>query len=400
METLVMEWVNLILRWIHVITGIAWIGSSFFFVWLDLSLKKRAGLPDGVQGETWMVHGGGFYNAQKYMVAPEQLPEELHWFKYEAYFTWISGFLLMAVIYYWSAESFLIDRNVMDLTVPQAIGLSVGMLAVGWIVYDLLCKSPIGQNGRVLSVAVFVFSVAAAYAFSEVFSGRAAFVHAGAMIGTMMVANVFFVIIPNQKKVVAAMLKGEDPDPSLGKQAKQRSTHNNYLTLPVLVMMVSNHYPVTYGHEYSWLIFAGILVIGGVVRDYYNTKNAGGSGAAISWQLPAAAVLTVALIAFSGYRPGEANLAADEEVIGAPEAFAIVQTRCVSCHSAKPTDEDFEKAPGGIAFDKIAELRPHASRILAQTVFSDTMPLGNKTQMTAIERQRLGAWIKAGMPEE
>ena len=400
MDVLLTDWLSLLLRWAHLIVGIAWIGSSFYFIWLDLGLKKREGLPEGVAGESWMVHGGGFYHAQKYMVAPPALPEELHWFKYEAYSTWITGFLLLALIYYWGAESFLIDPRVMALEPWAAILISLAFLAGGWLAYDLLCKSPLGRNTTVLAVLVFVFSVAAAYGLGLVFSGRAAFLHVGAMLGTMMAANVFFVIIPNQKKTVAALLAGEEPDPALGLQAKQRSTHNNYLTLPVLLMMISNHYPMTYGQGHGWVIVAGVILFGAVVRHFFNTRNTGARGLQIAWQFPVAALIIVGLIGFTagGFGPGGGE-GAEAETPSAEEAFAVVQARCVSCHAAKPTDENFEEAPGGVMFDSPAQLKTHAARVLAQTVLSDAMPLGNETGMTDEERHLLGAWIRAGAPE-
>ena len=396
MEVILVEWISLLLRWAHLIVGIAWIGSSFYFIWLDLSLRKRQGLAEGVAGETWMVHGGGFYQAQKFMVAPPSLPEELHWFKYEAYFTWITGFLLLALIYYWGASSFLIDPQVLALEPWAAILISLVFLAAGWILYDLICRSPLGRNTTILALLVYILSVASAFGLAQVFSGRAAFLHVGVMLGTIMAANVFFVIIPNQKKTVAAMLEGREPDPALGVQAKQRSTHNNYLTLPVLLMMISNHYPMTYGQEHSWIIVAGVILVGGVVRHYFNMKNGGAKGVAIAWQFPVAAVLMIGLIGLTAYGGrGDASV----EVPSAEQAFAIVQSHCVSCHAAQPLDEDFEEAPGGIMFDEPAQLKAHAARILAQTVLSDAMPLGNKTGMTEEERQSLGAWIRAGTPD-
>jgi uncharacterized membrane protein len=397
MELVFMDWIELLLRWTHVIVGIAWIGSSFFFVWLDLSLRKRDGADEAVQGEAWIVHGGGFYFMEKYLNAPERMPAELHWFKFEAYFTWITGFLLIAVIYYLGAESFLIDPSVRDLSQAEAIGISLAFLAGGWIVYDLLCRSPIGNNTLVLAVSVLVLTVGSAYVFSEVFSGRGAYVHAGAAIGTIMAANVFFIIIPNQKKTVAALIAGEVPDAKWGGQAKQRSLHNNYLTLPVILMMISSHYPMTYGHEYSWVIFGVVVVLGGVIRDFFNTHNAGGHGMAIAWQWPVSALLVLGLIWFTA--PAIDDSASDEEVIEETEALAIVQTRCIACHSQKPSNPDFEKAPGGLKFDTLAEVRKATSRILAQTVLAKTMPLGNITEMTDEERRELGRWIRAGAPE-
>lgn len=395
MDIAVMDWAAMLFRWLHITTGIAWIGSSFFFVFLDLSLRKHSGLGKGVSGDSWMVHGGGFYHSQKYMVAPEHMPKELHWFKYEAYFTWISGVALMGIMYYWGAESFLIDSEKIDFEPWQAIAVSLMFMVFGWIFYDLICKSPLGEKTSTLAICVFVLIVASSWGLLEIFSGRAAFLHVGAIVGSMMVGNVFFVIIPNQKRVVAALKAGEDPDPALGIQAKQRSTHNNYLTLPVLLMMISNHYPVLFGQAHSWVIIALILLVGGVARHYFNTAHAGGKGRDLQWQWPLAAFLMVLLILVASYKPGGDKA---EEIISSGNALAIIQTHCVSCHATRPTDENFEKAPGGIKLESIDAVRKNGARILNQTVLSKAMPLGNKSQMTDIERQQLGAWIRAGMP--
>ena len=395
MDIAVMDWAAMLFRWLHITTGIAWIGSSFFFVFLDLSLRKHSGLSKGVSGDSWMVHGGGFYHSQKYMVAPEHMPEELHWFKYEAYFTWISGIGLMGIMYYWGAESFLIDSDKIAFEPWQAIAASLMFLAFGWIFYDLICKSPLGDKTSTLAVCVFLLIVAFSWGLLEVFSGRAAFLHVGAIVGSMMVGNVFFVIIPNQKRVVADLKAGKDTDPALGLQAKQRSTHNNYLTLPVLLMMISNHYPVLFGQAHSWVIIALILIIGGVARHYFNTSHAGGTGRAVQWQWPVAAAFMVVLVLVASYQPASEG---SEELVSSNDVLAIVQTRCASCHAAKPADPDFDKAPGGIKFETIEAVRKNGSRILNQVVLSKAMPLGNKTQMTEIERTQLGAWIRAGMP--
>ncbi len=398
MDILFQDWINLILRWAHLITGIAWIGSSFYFVWLDLSLRKRPGMDEGVYGEAWMVHGGGFYHVNKWMVAPKSMPPELHWFKYEAYFTWLTGFSLLVTMYYWSAESYLIDPNVMPLGKWDAILIGLASLFAGWVIYDLMCKSPIGQSTGKLAIGVFILAMVAAYGFTHVFSGRGAFIHVGAMLGTIMAANVFRIIIPNQKKVVASLMAGEKPDPALGLQAKQRSTHNNYLTLPVLLMMISNHYSMLFSHDQSWLIVGLILIIGGLVRHFFNTRNAGGRGKAIAWQLPSAAVGMAILAMFASYDPDAAKLA-DQEIITGDHALAIVQTRCTACHSANPTDEGFDEAPMGVMFDDIAQVKANAQRVLAQSVIGRAMPLGNMTEMTDEERVQLGQWIRAGMPE-
>ena len=397
-DILFQDWINLILRWAHLITGIAWIGSSFYFVWLDLSLRKRPGMDEGVYGEAWMVHGGGFYHVNKWMVAPSSMPPELHWFKYEAYFTWITGFALLVTMYYWSAESYLIDPSVLALTKMDAILIGLGSLFAGWVIYDIICKSPIGKSTGKLAVALFILIMAAAYLFTHVFSGRGAFIHVGAMIGTIMAANVFRIIIPNQKKVVASLMAGEKPDPALGLQAKQRSTHNNYLTLPVLLMMISNHYSMLFSHDQSWLIVGLILIIGGLVRHFFNTRNAGGTGKAIAWQLPSAAVGMAVLAMFASYDPNAVKLA-DEDIITSNHALAIVQTRCTACHSANPTDEGFDEAPAGVMFDDLAQIKANAQRVLAQAVIGRAMPLGNLTEMTEEERAQLGQWIRAGMPD-
>jgi uncharacterized membrane protein len=390
------EWLELVFRWLHLIAGIAWIGSSFYFIFLDLSLRKRAGLPEAIKGEAWNVHGGGFYLMQKYQVAPAEMPDELHWFKWEAYFTWISGFALMIIIYYWGAESFLIDTDVMRLRPWQAIGISVGAFAAGWFIYDWLCKSPLGKNGLALSAVVFVLILLAAYGFTHVYSGRGAFVHVGALVGTIMVANVFFIIIPNQKIVVADLIAGREPAAQLGDEAKQRSTHNNYLTLPVLLMMISSHFPMIFSNRHSWVVVALVLIIGGIVRDYFNAKNEGQKGNRLVWQWPAAALFMAALMVFISYRE-EVNVAEDDR-LEATDVLAIVQTRCSSCHAAKTTDKDFDEAPGGVKLETIDEIKKFSAKILKQAVLTNAMPLGNRTKMTKKERQGIGDWIKRGMP--
>ena len=392
------DWLELVFRWLHLIAGIAWIGSSFYFIFLDLSLRKRAGMPDAIKGESWNVHGGGFYLMQKYQVAPAEMPEELHWFKWEAYFTWISGFSLMTIIYYWGAESFLIDKDVMDLEPWQAIGISVGAFAAGWFIYDWLCKSPLGKNGLALSALVFVLILLVAYGFTNVYSGRGAFVHVGALVGTIMVANVFFIIIPNQKIVVADLIAGKEPAARLGDEAKQRSTHNNYLTLPVLLMMISSHFPMIFSNKHSWIVVALVLIIGGIVRDYFNAKNEGQTGKRLVWQWPAATVFMAVLMVFIGYRE-DANIAEDAQ-LESTDVLAIVQTRCSSCHAAKTTDEDFAQTPGGVKLETMDEIRKYSAKILKQAVLTNAMPLGNKTKMTNNERQGIGDWIRRGMPVE
>ena len=394
MDPLLVDWIGLILRWAHVMFGIAWIGTSFYFIWLDGSLRRRAHAREGVAGESWMLHGGGFYRVEKYSVAPARLPEELHWFKYEAYFTWISGFLLLAAIYYWSAEAFLIDPA-SGLSPALAIAISVGSLIVGWLAYDLICRSPLGRQTAVLAAAVFVLIVLAAWGYGTVFTGRAAFLHVGALVGTVMAANVFFIIIPNQKKTVAALKAGEVPDARLGRQAKQRSFHNTYLTLPVVLMMVSNHYPVLYGRERGALVVAGIVILGGLVRHYVTCRESGRKDASYPFLIPAAVATLAVLVAFSSYRP---DAAGKGETVAFAQVQSVIVERCASCHSARPTDEDFAEAPGEVVFDTPGDIKAHAQRILTQSVLTDSMPLGNKTGMTPEERQLLGAWIAQGAP--
>jgi uncharacterized membrane protein len=392
------DWVNLLLRWSHVMLGIAWIGTSFHFIWLDASLRREEGQPEGVSGGRWMVHGGGFYHARKFLVAPAALPKELHWFKYEAYFTWVSGFLLLAVVYYLGADEFLIDPAVMALSPAAAIAISIGSLIAGWICYDQLCRSPIGQKTGPLAVGVFILAVGAAYAFSQVFSGRAAFLHVGALLGTIMVANVFFIIIPNQKKVVADLIAGRTPDPALGQQAKQRSLHNNYLTLPVVLMMLSNHYPMLYARVDNWVYVAGVLVLGGLVRHYINSKDSGITGWWLDWLLPAAAVLAVVLMV-STMDFESAELPANAPPVTLAQVEQIFKQRCQACHSAHPTDPGYKSPPKGIAFDTPDEIHRYAPVIERMAVLTRAMPLGNKTGMTAQERAILGRWIEEGAKE-
>jgi uncharacterized membrane protein len=392
MDPILLDWLSLFVRWAHVMLGIGWIGTSFFFVWLDMSLRRNPNAPRGVGGESWMVHGGGFYHAQKYVVAPEALPQELHWFRYEAYYTWVTGFLMLCLVYYVQARAFLIDPRVMSLEPLQAIALSIGALVVGWFIYDRLCKSPLGRHTRWLALAVFLLAVGFAFFFSLVFSGRAAFLHIGALLGTIMSANVFFVIIPNQKIVVADLIAGRKPTPALGEQAKQRSLHNNYLTLPVVLTMISGHYPMLFQQPYAWLFAAAIIVGAGLVRHFYNLKDAGRSGNWIDWLLVYAAGIAVSLVIVSLDLSHRNSSVAGGEAVPLADAMTIIQNRCVACHSATPSDGSFAGPPKGIALDTPEEIERYADQILRVAVETRAMPLANRTEMTPEERALLGRW--------
>ena len=393
------DWLNLLVRWLHLITGIAWIGASFYFVWLDNSIKPPKPGSDlakrGVSGELWAVHGGGFYNPQKYLVAPPELPAELHWFKWEAYATWLSGFSMLFIVYYFNASAMMIDKSVADLAPWQAIAIGLGTLVVGWTVYDLLCRSPLGKREGLLGLIMYGLIVLAAYTLSHFLSGRAAYIHVGAMIGTIMVGNVLMVIIPGQRKLVEAMQRGEAPDAIYGIRAKQRSVHNNYFTLPVLFVMISNHYAMTYNHAYNWLVLAAIMAAGVLIRHFFNLKHKG----RIAWGYPAAGVAILFCVAVAiAPRPAQPAAAADN---AAPEAqFARVQTiineRCTACHSDHPTQPGFAAAPAGILLQTPELVHKNAAKVYQQAVQLKAMPLGNLTHITDEERAAIGAWYEAG----
>ncbi len=393
MEFDITPWINMAIRWLHFITGIAWIGSSFYFVWLDNHLEQPKEPKKGMSGELWSVHGGGFYHKQKYAVAPEVMPDTLHWFKWEAYFTWMSGFALLAVIYYLGADLFLIDKSKMDLSQMQAIGISLAFLVGGWIFYDGLCRSPIGQNNRLTGVIWFLSLVAAAYGLSQIFSDRAAFIHVGAIVGTSMAANVFMVIIPNQKKVVAALTAGEEPDPKLGQIGKQRSLHNNYMTLPVLLLMISNHYPMTFSNPYNWVVIAGLGLVGIMVRHFFNLRHKGKTSVGL---VVASILLFIAVMVFAAEAEKQTRVDVGDQAVTFGQVQLIVGKHCVMCHTAAPTHEFFDEAPGGVLLDRADLIIQYAPAMMEQVVLSDIMPLGNETGMTDEERALLGKWIEDG----
>jgi uncharacterized membrane protein len=397
-ELILVESASAILRWLHVIAGIAWIGSSFYFIHLDLSLKPRPGLPAGVKGDEWQVHGGGFYHMMKYLVAPAQMPDSLTWFKWEAYTTWLSGFALLVLVYYLGADLFLIDKSVLDLTAVQAAAIAFASLVIAWLAYEGLCRSPLGRNEAALALVGYVFLVALTYAFTHVFSGRGAFTQIGALIGTIMVANVFVIIIPYQKKTVAAMLAGKEPDPTWGQLGKQRSVHNNYLTLPVVFLMLSNHYPLFFATRFNWLIVAIVLAIGPVIRHFFNSRHEGKGSPWWTWGVAAAGMAAVVWLSAAGPR------AATTGALPAPPKFAdvsaIVMSRCAMCHAAEPVWDSIAAAPMGVLLDTDEHIRLHAPLIGIVAVRSNAMPPGNITEMTNDERLVLASWLASGAPAQ
>jgi uncharacterized membrane protein len=387
------EWASLILRWLHVVAAIGWIGSSFYFIHLDLSLKPHGDLPEGANGEAWQVHGGGFYRIVKYLVAPAKMPDELTWFKWEAYTTWLSGFALMVVVYYLDAELFLVDKSTLDLTPLQAGLFSFASLALAWLLYEAACRSDLARHELPFAIGGYLFLVALTYAFTHVLSGRGAFNQIGAIIGTIMVANVFALIIPNQKKVVAALLAGRAPDPELGKSSKQRSVHNNYLTLPVIVLMISNHYPLLFATRYNWLIVAIVLALGPIIRHFFNERHAGKKSPWWVWGVAGAGMVAIALLSAAGPRDIKTGS------LPAPVAFAnveeIVLSRCSMCHGAEPVWASIVTAPRGILLDDSDHIRRAARLIGRNAAWSSAMPPGNVTEMTGEERAMIAAWLSA-----
>jgi len=389
MESHLVEWLNLAVRWFHFTTGIAWIGASFYFNWLENHLN-RVGQRDEIAGSLWAVHGGGFYYLEKYKVAPHIIPKPLHWFKYESYFTWISGISLLAIVYYWNPQLYLIDSSKLVLSSETAIGLSLAILFGSWFFYDALCKSKVGTDNRIIAAIGLVVVAVLSYGLSLVFSDRAAYIHVGAALGTCMVANVFRVIIPSQRALVDAGLAGRRPDPILGKKAFQRSLHNNYMTLPVLFVMISNHFPSTFGHALSWQILILVSLVGFLIRHWFNLKGRG------QYQN---SLLIFAAIGFigAGYLTRPQSKPAQEvhgiAQISDERMMEIINARCVSCHSSAPTDDVFTVAPAGVMYESIDDVRKFKERIKARAVDTNDMPFANKTMMTENERHEMARWI-------
>ena len=400
----IIDWLSLLGRWVHLITGIAWIGSSFYFVWLDNHLQPPKSEEDagkGVGGEIWSVHGGGLYHAQKYRTPPAVMPATLHWFKWEAYTTWLTGMFMLCLIYWYGAEIYLVNSAVSDLTPLQAVGAAISFIVGGWIVYDLMCKSPLGRNETALAGGLFVLVVFLAWALCQLFSGRGAYIHFGAVLGTIMVANVFFVIIPGQKQMVAAAERGETPDPIHGIRGKQRSVHNTYFTLPVLFVMVSNHYAMTYSHEYNWLVLVGLSLAGALIRVFFvarHTAAARGGRTSPTALIIAGLILAVIAAAIAPQTTKPVSKIETETTISSADLQVIMTARCTTCHAQTPTYAAYTTPPAGVMLETIAQIEQNAARIHEQTVVTKVMPIGNLTKMTDAERADITQWYQALQP--
>jgi uncharacterized membrane protein len=391
MEAFLLDCLSILLRWLHFITGVAWIGSSLYFIWLDNHLvdpSEAADSAKGVGGELWSVHGGGFYHAQKYKLAPQVLPQTLHWFKWEAYSTWLSGMFLLGLVYFLGAEIYLIDRAVADLSVTTAISLALAFVVGGWIIYDLMCKSPLAEDDRVFAFALLLATSALAWGLCQLFSGRAAYILFGATLGTIMVGNVFFVIIPGQKRMVSAAERGVPPDPADGRRAKLRSVHNTYFTLPVLFVMTSNHYAMTYSNKYNWVVLIGISLAGALIRIYFVARHKGRAS-------PMPIVIAVILLALTAALIAPRSQSGDAVTATMSQVRNVINARCVSCHSSAPVHPSFPAAPLGVMFDNDQQVLDAAERIYIQTVVTRVMPIGNLTAMTDEERRIIDQWYQS-----
>ena len=401
---IVWDWIAFSVRWLHVITAMAWIGASFFFIALDLGLKKAPDMPNGVSGEEWQVHGGGFYHIQKYLVAPQNMPEHLIWHKWQSYITWVSGAALLMVVYWVGGELFLLDPTKADLTLFQGILISGGSLTIGWIAYDFMCKSWLGNHSTALMLLLFVILVIMAWGYSQIFTGRAALLHLGAFTATIMTGNVFFQIMPNQRIVVADLKAGRTPDAKYGKIAKQRSTHNNYLTLPVVFLMLSNHYPLSFGTEYAWLIASLIFLTGVTIRHYFNTMHTTGTGPHWTWAVTVILMIVIAWL--SSVRPDDSyddamarDLTPVEQHFASAEGFEVaydtVIGNCSMCHAREPAWDGIRWAPKGIYLETPSDVARHANLIYLQAGITNAMPPPNAIQMDQTARETIIAWVKA-----
>jgi uncharacterized membrane protein len=388
-EAHLMEWLNIVVRVMHITFGIAWIGASFYFVFLENALNRKENIRDELAGNLWAIHGGGFYYLEKYKIAPKQIPKHLHWFKYEAYFTWLSGFALLFIVYYFNAQAVLIDKNVLNLTSIQAISVGIGSFIVAWLIYHFLCKTPLAKNGPLFAVIGIFLAAGFAYFYAHVFNSRAAYMHFGAMIGTVMAANVFFIIIPSQKAMVKAARENKPLDPELGTHAGLRSLHNNYFTLPVLFVMVSNHFPSTFGNKYSWLILAVITLGSAGIKHWLNLRERGQLSV---WVLPVSVIILLA----AAFMTAPPKPGACKPNISFAEINSIITARCTVCHSSKPTDDIYKTPPNGVKYDTPDEIVKYKDKIMQRVVITKTMPQNNKTGMTPEERDALRCWIEQG----
>ena len=385
------EWLNIVARVMHITFGIAWIGASFYFVFLENALNRTDNVRAELAGNLWAVHGGGFYYLEKYKAAPKTIPKNLHWFKYEAYFTWLSGFALLFIVYYFNASAMMIDSSVMKLTVAQAIGISISSFILGWCIYDQLCKSPLRKQPKVFALTGIILLAGFAWFYCQIFSGRAAYIHFGALIGTIMTANVFFVIIPSQKAMVNAAKKGQlnDSIARRGKNALFISLHNNYFTLPVLFVMVSNHFPSTFSHSHRWIILTAITLATAGIKHWLNLRE---KGQLSVWVLPASVLLLMSIAYVTA--PRQPNAKCNET--GFAQINNIIQQRCISCHSARPTDNVYTAAPNGVVYDTPNDISKKVDAIMQRVVVTKTMPQNNKTNMTPDERELIRCWIEQG----
>ena len=391
MEAHIAEWSNLLVRWIHFIVGVAWIGASFYFNWLENNLNRQAPQEKGIDGNLWAVHGGGFYHLKKFTNGPDKLPEVLHWFKWEAYMTWVSGVTMLIIVYYYNATAMMIDPSVSDISTTVAIFIGIGSMLLSWVVYDLLCKSSLKEKPLLLGIIIFIYLAILAFILSQFLSPRATYIHVGAAIGTIMAANVFFVIIPSQKELVKALSNNCTPDPKYGASGLLRSRHNNYLTLPVLFIMISNHFPSTYGNQYNWLVLIAISAVSILARHYFNIRHLSKA----LWMLPTALFGFILIVLAT--MPAKQKALTDADKITTAQILPIIQQRCFSCHSSKPTQPGFSTPPAGLAYDKPGVLENNADKINTQ-VTQKIMPLGNLTQMTDKERKKINRWYRSLQP--
>lgn len=393
LEGHVIEWLNLVIRWGHVVFAMAWIGTSFYFIFLENALDRGKGNREGLAGHLWAIHGGGYYYVEKFKNAPPKNPEKLHWFMWEAYLTWLSGFALITVVYYFNAKSMVIDKEVMDLSVGEAIAIGIGSMLISWFVYDGLCRTPLVRNKALFFTFLFGYLAVMALILTQLFSPRAAYIHVGAIIGTWMAGNVFRVIIPGQKIMVQRTQEGKSLDPAIGQAAGQRSLHNNYLTLPVIFIMISNHFPSTFGNHANWLILGGLTLASAGIKHYFNLKDKGEYNI---WIMPVSILALIGLLFATAPRKTAPLAGAPTGKVEFYQAYKIMVKRCTQCHSATPSDDEFLVAPNGVMFDTPDQIVNLKDKIYARAVASNSMPNGNKTNMTKEEREILGRWIEQG----